>query len=282
MSESTLFVVATPIGNLDDLSPRAREVLASVDLIAAEDTRVTRRLLSRFSIHTRQTAFHEHNEKDKCAELIERLQNGQSIALVSDAGTPLVSDPGFLLVRAAHEAGIPVVAVPGPSAAVAALSVSGIPTDRFCFAGFPPARRAARRKSLQEIAGRTDTVVFYESVHRVQDTLTDLVEICGPDRRATICRELTKRHEQCVSGTLDSLSRGLSDGGIPCKGEFVIVMEGADSGAGAADTKLDTDRLLEELLQVMPGKQAVDIAAKLSGASRNKLYRRMLGIKEKS
>ncbi len=192
MTESTLFVVATPIGNLDDLSPRARKVLEEADLIAAEDTRHTGRLLSHFGIKSRLLALHEHNEEALVAGLIGKLQEGQNIALVSDAGTPLISDPGFRLLRAAHENGIRVSPVPGPSALLAALSVAGLPIDRFCFEGFLPAKQSARLKRLQKLAQETRTIVCFESVHRIADCLGDLVQTFGTERQAFIGREISK------------------------------------------------------------------------------------------
>ncbi len=278
LSEGTLFVVATPIGNLDDLSPRAREVLAGVDLIAAEDTRVTGRLLSHFSIKCRQTALHEHNEKEKSGDIIRRLSGGESVALVSDAGTPLISDPGFTLIRLALEAGIPVLPVPGPTAFVAALSVSGLATDRFCFEGFLPAKRPMRRRRLTELMRESRTCVFYESVHRIAATVDDMVTVFGALRRASIGRELTKMHEQCVTAELGSLAEMLSVGTIPQKGEFVVVVEGA-SPTGVADASINVDALLRELTEALPGKQAVDVTSRITGISRNQLYRKMLELK---
>jgi 16S rRNA (cytidine1402-2'-O)-methyltransferase len=278
LSEGTLYVVATPIGNLGDFSPRAREVLDAVDLIAAEDTRVTRRLLTHFGIQTRQTALHEHNEATMTAKLVAELQAGISIALVSDAGTPLISDPGFRLVQATHQAGIAVSPVPGASALVAALSVSGLPTDNFVFEGFLPAKSVARNKRLRSLANETRTTIFYASVHRIADTINDLIGSHGADRKAFLGRELTKLYEQCVSGDLQSIAEGLSDGRIPAKGEFVIAVEGVAESADDENT-LNVDRLLEALTEVLPGKQAVAITAEVSGQSRNEVYRRMLAIK---
>ena len=278
LDEGTLFVVATPIGNLDDLSPRAREVLAGVDLIAAEDTRVTGRLLSHFGITGQQIALHEHNEAKKVASLIESLKDGKSVAIVSDAGTPLINDPGFLLIRAAHNAGVNVVAIPGPSAIVAALSVAGLPTDRFCYEGFLPAKSAARRKRLNALAGETRTLVFLESVHRIRDTVDDLIATFGADRQGSISRELTKMYEQCVTADLATLAARLADDTIPAKGEFVIVVTGLDDEA-VVEQGVNADVLLTELVAVLPDKQAVEIVARLSGQSRNTLYQQMLALK---
>ncbi len=275
MTESTLFVVATPIGNLDDLSPRARKVLEEADLIAAEDTRHTGRLLSHFGINSRLLALHEHNEEALVAGLIGKLQEGKTIALVSDAGTPLISDPGFRLLRAANENGIRVSPVPGPSALLAALSVAGLPTDRFCFEGFLPAKKSARLKRLQELAQETRTIVCFESVHRIADCLDDLLQSFGAERQAFIGREISKLHEQCVFGTLAELKRMLEEGQIASKGEFVLAIEGQRAVATSSAT-VDLDQLLRELTAVLPGSQAVDIVSSLTGRGRNEIYRLML------
>jgi 16S rRNA (cytidine1402-2'-O)-methyltransferase len=270
----TLFVVATPIGNLEDLSPRARQTLAEVDLVAAEDTRHTGRLLSHLGLKTRQIALHDHNEARVTAAVIEHLKEGRSVALVSDAGTPLVSDPGYRLVRATHENGITVASVPGPSAVTAALSVSGLPTDRFAFEGFPPSKKAARRKWLQARAADERTLVFFEAVHRIAATLADMVEAFGADREAFLGRELTKLHEQCVVASLGELLDQVDSGTIASKGEFVVAVSGA---ARAAESSLEVDRLLAELLELVPARQAAAIAARITGGRRNALYERILG-----
>ena len=269
-STGTLYVVATPIGNLDDISPRACRVLDSVDLIAAEDTRRTRGLLSKFGIKTPTISCHDHNEARQIPGLLGRLHRGESVALVSDAGTPLLSDPGLLLVRAAHDAGVPVVSVPGPSALVAALSVGGESTDRFVFEGFLPRRTGPRRSRLERLARETATVVLYESVHRVRDTMADLLAQFGSDRRASIVRELTKLHESVHRGTLGTLAEQLG-GEIPLKGEFVLVVAGGDEKIGSGD---------EEILRVfglvsveVSNRTAVTLTAKILGVSRNRVYR---------
>ena len=272
----TLFVVATPIGNLEDLSPRARQTLAEVDLVAAEDTRHTGRLLSHLGLKTRQFSLHEHNEARASTTLVEKLLAGKSVALVSDAGTPLVSDPGYRLVQAAHANAVRVVPVPGPCAVTAALSVSGLPTDRFAFEGFPPARAAARRKWLQARAADPRTLLFFEAVHRIEATLADMSEIFGEDRGAFLGRELTKLHEECRRASLDELLGDLRDGRIPCKGEFVIAVHGADEEAAAT---FDADRLLAELAAELPPKKAAAIAARVTGEKRNALYQRLLVLK---
>jgi len=274
----TLFVVATPIGNLEDLSPRARQTLAEVDLIAAEDTRHTGRLLSHLGVKTRQFALHDHNEDQATSVLIKDLKNGKSVALVSDAGTPLVSDPGYRLVQAAHENGLAVTPIPGPSAVTSALSAAGLPTDRFCFEGFAPSKHNARQKWLRELAHEPRTMVFYESVHRIQDSLTDMTEVFGADRPAFIGRELTKLHEQCVRATLGELVDRIGNDTITSKGEFVIIVGGHSD---RLPSSVDIDCLLTELVDVMPGKQAATIAARVTGAKRNALYKRILELGEK-
>ena len=277
VNQGTLFVVATPIGNLDDLSPRARQVLSDADLIAAEDTRHTGRLLSHFGIKSRQIALHDHNEETVLAGIIADLEGGKSVALVSDAGTPLISDPGFRLLRAAHDAGIRVSPIPGPSAVVAALSVCGLPVDEFCFTGFLPGKKAARQKKLQALAGESRTMIFYESVHRIVEMTEDLNEVFGDERQVFIGRELTKLHEQCVRTDLRSAAAMLADGRIPLRGEFVLVVAGCATLAGPL-VEISTEHLLRMLTEALPGKQAVAIAASLSGQSKNDLYRQMLAL----
>ena len=272
----TLFVVATPIGNLEDLTPRARQTLTAVDLVAAEDTRHTGRLLITIGAKPALMALHDHNEEQAVHWLIESLKDGKDVALVSDAGTPLVSDPGFRLVRAAHEHGVTVVPMPGACAVTAALSVAGLPTDRFCFEGFAPSKRAARRQWLQGLAAEERTIVLYESVHRIKDCLADLVDIFGADRRAFIGRELTKMYEQCVQETLGQLKRLVDEGEIVSKGEFAIVVSGAEP---SVETSLDVDGLLVELAAHLSAKDAARVAANLSGQKKNDLYQRLLELK---
>lgn len=266
-----LFVVATPIGNLDDMSARAVEVLRSVDLILAEDTRHSAALLKRFGIETPVSSFHEHNEAKLKQAIIAKLESGSDAAIISDAGTPLINDPGFELVRAAHEDGIQVIPVPGPSAVIAALSASGLPTDRFYFEGFLPTRREARRRRLRDLADRSETLIILESPHRLLAALEDMAEVLGADRMATIAKELTKVFETVRRDTLTSLRAWLGEREERQKGEFVIVV----AGAGKTDTDQETQRhrqLLEILLSELPLKTAVRLAAAISGASRNQLY----------
>lgn len=282
MTKGTLFVVATPIGNRDDLSPRARQALDEADLIAAEDTRRTGRLLSHFGIKTRQIALHEHNEDVQTESLIAKLENGSTIALVSDAGTPLVSDPGFRLLASAHDHGIRVSPIPGASAVLSALSVAGLPTDRFCFEGFLPAKKAARCERIKALQGESRTLVFFESVHRIANTIEDMRTILGGTRRAFVGRELSKLHEQCVRATLAEIKEDLIDGTIPAKGEFVIVVEGSEKGQSDG-LKIDMNQLLKELSAVLPDGQAAAIASKLTGERKNDLYRLLLELgKEKN
>jgi len=266
----TLYVVATPIGNLDDLSPRARAVLAKTDVIAAEDTRHTRGLLSSISAESRLIAYHEHNEEQRVPELLARLAAGESVALVSDAGTPLISDPGWRLVRAAQAAGFAVVPVPGACAAIAALCAAGLPTDRFVFEGFLPRRDGPRDERLAELKRERRTLVFYEAVHRISATLAAFVAAFGGERRAAIARELTKVHEQIVVGTLAELHARL-DAEIPLLGEFVIVVAGDTS---EAPVDFDEAQRVYALLaaEVEPGA-ALKLTAAITGLARNDLYR---------
>ena len=266
----TLYVVATPIGNLDDLSPRARAVLAKTDVIAAEDTRHTRGLLSSISVESRLIAYHEHNEEQRVPELLARLAAGESVSLVSDAGTPLISDPGWRLVRAAQDAGFAVVPVPGACAAIVALCAAGLPTDRFAFEGFLPRRDGPRDERLAELKRERRTLMFYEAVHRIRATVAALVAAFGGERRAALARELTKIHEQIVVGTLAELDARL-DAEIPLLGEFVIVVAG-DTSEARAD--LDEAQRVYALLsaEVEPGT-ALKLTAAITGLARNDLYR---------
>ena len=269
-STGTLYVVATPIGNLDDINPRACRVLESVDLVAAEDTRRTRGLLSKFGLRTPTISCHDHNEARQVPRILERLQRGESVALVSDAGTPLLSDPGLLLVRAAHDAGVPVVSIPGPSALTAALSVAGESIDRFVFEGFLPRRAGPRRRRLESLAREPATVVLFESVHRIRETMTELLSQFGSDRRASVVRELTKLHERVHRGTLETLTEQLG-GEIPLKGEFVLVIAGADEEIGPGDQEIL--RVFDLLAVEVSNRVAVALAARILGVPRNHVYR---------
>ena len=265
-----LHVVATPIGNLGDLSPRAQAVLRSVDAICAEDTRHTRQLLGHFGIERPLVALHEHNEDGLAARLVERLQAGESLALVSDAGTPLVSDPGFRLVRAAREAGLRVSPVPGPSALIAALSVAGLPSDRFVFEGFLPAKAGARRERLQVLASEPRTVLFYESSHRIEEMLADAVQAFGGARPAVVARELTKLFETVLDGPLETLAARVAGEADQRKGEFVVLIEGAGDDV---DARLAEGRRVYALLaREMKPSLAAKLAADITGAPRKSLY----------
>lgn len=279
-SNAALFLVATPIGNLGDISARALETLKSVDLIAAEDTRHSRRLLQHFAINARLIAYHEHNELQQTPVLIERIHNGESIALVSDAGTPLVSDPGYRLVQAALAENIRVVPIPGPCAAIAALSASGLPTDRFVFEGFPPARQGARRNYLQTLQAERRTIVFYISCHRITDTLKDMVSVFGGHRIAVLARELTKTFETIRKAALDELAVWVEQDANQQKGEIVLLLEGAQEQGDEQQQLLN--RLLPVLVNELPVKQAAGIASKVTGLNRNDLYKQALSIKQKS
>ncbi|RPD84494.1 16S rRNA (cytidine(1402)-2'-O)-methyltransferase [Luteimonas sp. 100069] len=265
-----LHVVATPIGNLGDLSPRAQDVLRSVDAICAEDTRHTRQLLGHFGIDRPLLALHEHNEDGLAARLVERLRAGDSLALVSDAGTPLVSDPGFRLVRAARAAGLRVSPVPGPSALIAALSVAGLPSDRFVFEGFLPAKTGARRERLQTLAAEPRTLLFYESSHRIEEMLSDAVQAFGGERPAVVARELTKLFETVLDGPLETLAARVAADADQRRGEFVVLVEGAGEDA---DARLAEGRRVYALLsREMKPSLAAKLAADITGAPRKALY----------
>jgi len=280
-----LYVVATPIGNLGDLSPRARAVLADCALIAAEDTRHTGILLKAFDIATPQLSLHDHNEATRAIEIIARLREGKSVALVSDAGTPAISDPGFELVRAVAAAGIDIIAIPGPCAAIAALSIGALPTDRFCFEGFLPARGAARRQRLKALDKESRTLVVYESPHRVRETLEDCVTVFGETRAATVVREATKLHETTYRGSLlELLQKSKSDADF-ARGEIVLLIGGApqmSAGAADAEASAELDKVLTALLAELPLKQAARLAAQITGARDNEAYKRALFLKQQS
>ncbi len=273
----TLYVVATPIGNRKDITQRALEVLAAVDKVAAEDTRHSRKLLSSYSISASLVSLHEHNERSVAKRIVQALKEGASIALISDAGTPLISDPGYRLVRDAHEAGIPVVPVPGPSALICALSGSGLATDRFVFEGFLAARRPARRTVLTALAKESRTMIFYESCHRIVAMMQDLVDCFGAAREAVVARELTKMFETIRKGSLAELQEYLQEDSDRQKGEFVVLV------AGAGETNLEqvsenAQNILTVLVQELPVKQATALTAKITGEKRNALYEMALAL----
>lgn len=273
-----LYVVATPIGNLGDMSPRAIEVLQSADLIAAEDTRHSGRLLAHFNIGTACVALHEHNERRAAPELVARMQAGAVIALISDAGTPLLSDPGYVLVRTAVDAGIVVLPVPGASAMLAALSVSGLATDRFVFEGFLPSRSGPRQRRLGEIRADTRTLLFYEAPHRLLETLTDMSAVLGGQRRAVLARELTKRFETVLHGSLEQLRDRLL-AGEEHRGECVLLVAGA-AEADAGDEQVQ--RILEVLGEELPASKAAALAARITGRKRKPLYEQLLAMRSQS
>jgi 16S rRNA (cytidine1402-2'-O)-methyltransferase len=270
-----LYVVATPIGNLEDLSFRAVKVLSGVDLIAAEDTRRTKVLLDHYKITTPLTALHEHNENSVAPQLVSRMEEGKSVALVSDAGTPLLSDPGFRLVNLAIGQGIPVNTIPGASAITAALSIAGLATDSFIFQGFLPAKRSARLSRLENLVAEQRTLVFFESSHRIIASIDDLAMVFGKDRQVAICRELTKRFETVLRGDLASLQKILADDPDQKKGEFVIVVAGAvleKSVQMSAAIEMGT-----ALREYLSGSQSARVAAKLCEVDRRELYQHLSG-----
>lgn len=277
MTVGTLFVVATPIGNLGDISRRAIETLGKVGVIAAEDTRVTKRLLGHLGLATPCLALHDHNEREVVPRLIERMRGGASVALVSDAGTPLISDPGFLLINAAYENAIPVVAVPGPSALSAALSIAGLPVDRFAFEGFLPAKPGERKRRLESLAAESRTLVFYESSHRIMAMLEDLDLVLGPQRQIALAHELTKVHESVERGTAKQILTWLREDLNRTKGEFVAVVAGAPTVSHDAR---QSDAVLSVLLEFLPTNQAVAAAGRLTGEKRNALYQRALELQK--
>ena len=269
MEKACLHVVATPIGNLEDISLRALDVLANADVVAAEDTRRSRQLLSRHGVDRSLVALHEHNEEKQAPQLVNRLLNGESVALVSDAGTPLLSDPGYRLVRLAVENGIEVVAVPGPSAITAALSVSGLPTDRFTFEGFLPAKATGRLKRLGALQGETRTLVFFESSHRIEACLADLEQAFGGDRQAAVCRELTKQFETVLRGSLAEIREQVENDANQRKGEFVVVVAGGEAQEGGLTQAMELASILKEHVGA---SQAARIAARIHGVSRRDVY----------
>ena len=266
----SLYIVATPIGNLEDITLRALRVLGEVRLIAAEDTRKTRRLLDRYDIKTPTTSYHEHNKLTKAGYIMQRLQDGD-VALVCTAGTPGISDPGYELVRAAHEQLIPVVAIPGPSAAIAALSVSGLPTDRFTFTGFLPYRAGARQHLLRSLVAEKGTIIALEAPHRLKESLNDMLLILG-DRRVAICRELTKIHEEVFRGTVNDALAYFS---MP-KGEFTLVIEGAGEETSPVMNEGIAERLRDSRRKGEKAKEAIARISEETGISRKELYRAWL------
>lgn len=273
-----LYLVATPIGNLDDISRRGIAVLKQVDRIAAEDTRHSGKLLSHLGIQTRLLACHEHNEDSLAPKLIEQLQQGQSIALISDAGTPLVSDPGYRLVEQAHTHGVKVVPVPGACAAIAALSAAGLATDRFSFEGFPPAKSGARVRFFEALATEPRTMVFYVSCHKIIETLRDMVQVLGDERRVTFAREVTKTFETIKRSTLLALLNFVEADEYQRKGEIVLVLEGVQIKEDGSEQVLSYLKILQDEL---PVKQAVKLVVKMTGANKNEVYKLALSLKDR-
>ena len=279
MKQGILYCVATPIGNLADMTERGKRILAEVDKIYAEDTRVTRGLLTHFGIQNTLASLHDHNEADRVASIQAELEQGMQLALVSDAGTPLISDPGYKLVHALGETGHKIVPIPGASALIAALSVAGLPTDRFVFEGFLPAKSVSRRKGLESVKDEPRTVVYYESSHRIADMLDDVVATLGAERRVVILRELTKLFESIYRGTAGELVAQLAADTNMSRGEFVVVIEGKVLTEDQEQlSALRADGILAVLLEELPVKQAAAIAARLTGLPKNQLYKQALAM----
>ncbi len=272
----TLYVVATPIGNLEDMTHRAVRVLQEVALIAAEDTRHSRKLLDHYAIKTPLISYHEHNEEARAEQLLARLQQGESLALISDAGTPCIADPGYRLVSRCRRAGIAVVAVPGPSALVAALSIAGLPTDAFRFIGFLPAKQQARRRQLQQYAAETQTLACYETPHRLQAALVDIVEICGAERELSIARELTKRHEELFNGTAVAAFEHFSAGRV--RGELVLLIAPAPPEEPQGTVREALQKLRDET--DLSWKEIVKQVARQFGVPGSEVYKESLSLRQ--
>lgn len=276
-----LYIVATPIGNLQDITQRALDTFAQVDLIAAEDTRHSGLLLSHYGIKKPFFALHDHNEQEKAHILVEKLKQGSNIALISDAGTPLISDPGFHLVRQCREAGIRVVPLPGACAAITALCASGIASDRFCFEGFLPAKSKARKDKLENIAKEDRTLIFYESTHRILDTLEDMQLVLGEERYIVLAREITKTWETITGNTIKNLREWLLEDPNRTKGEMVLIVEGKPKSDNNEEISLQAVKALELIAEELPLKKAAAIVAELYGYKKNALYQFGLAHLEK-
>lgn len=277
MDKGVLYIVAMPIGNRADITDRAKEVLSAVDCIAVEDTRHSRPLLQTLGISTPLLALHEHNETKLVSRLVERLEAGERLALISDAGTPLISDPGFPLVRGCQQAGIRVSPIPGASAAICALSAAGLPTDRFLFEGFPARTSSARCEQFGRLKNERMTLIFYESSHRIVDSLADMAKVFGEDRLAVIARELTKLHETILSQPLGKLCQILQEDANQRRGEFVVLIAGAVRNEDEIDP--ESQRIVEILLAEMPTRKAAAIASKITGIKKNRIYQLALTLK---
>ncbi len=280
-NQGILYIVATPIGNLGDITQRAIETLKSADKICAEDTRNTRKLLTHFGIQADLQAFHDHNEQQRIGQIQSWLDAGENIALVSDAGTPLISDPGYHLVRKLGEQGYKIEPIPGASAIITALSVAGLPTDRFTFEGFLPAKSVGRNKALQANAKETRTQVYYESSHRIIATIDAMLAIYGAQRKVTLARELTKMYEQVFRGNMLELQTWISADAMHQKGEFVLIVEGHAEETESDAINSSSEQLLKILLEELPVKQTAAIAAKITGRKKNELYRLAMELKGK-
>jgi len=280
----TLYIIATPIGNLEDITQRALRMLGEVDVVACEDTRRTRVLLNHFGIKTKTISYHEHNERERAEQICKLLISGKNVALVSDAGTPLINDPGFRVTNAAIELDLPVISIPGPTAFVTALVASGLPSDKFFFAGFLPARANARRVKLEELCAIRATLVFYEAPHRIAATLADALEVLG-NRPAAVARELTKLHEEIARGSLSELVQRF--GAAPARGEMVLVISGAgiDEEPGTEETAPMSGRLIERVSELeregLDAKAALKKAARELGIKRAEAYRLLVAQKNR-
>ena len=272
-----LFIVATPIGNLDDITFRAVETLKSVDLVLAEDTRHSQKILNHFNIKTPISAFHDYNEREKCNTVIDKLKQGDSIALISDAGTPLISDPGYILVSAAKKNSVNVVPIPGPSALIAALSASGIPSDRFSFFGFLPSKQNARIKTLKTFASRPETIIVYESPKRIMATLTDMLFVFGEEREVCLAKELTKTFETILTTNISNLIDYISADPGHQKGEFVLLIS-STAKKGQLEFDQQLDRLLPVLCSEMGSSKAAKLAAKITGIDKKYCYQRAIEL----
>jgi 16S rRNA (cytidine1402-2'-O)-methyltransferase len=277
----TLYIVATPIGNRDDLSPRAVKILQLVDIIAAEDTRHSRPLLEHYGITTKLLALHEHNEVERSQVVLSRIAAGESVALISDAGTPLISDPGYRLVRMAHQAGVKVAPIPGPSALITGLSVAALPTDRFSFEGFMPSKRGNRRSRFEALKSERQTMVFYESPHRIVECLHDMVEIFGKGREATLARELTKRFETIYFNTLEGLLEFVEQDNNQKKGEFVLMVAG-DNTVISSELDTETTRVADILAAELPVKQAAALTSQIFGVKKRQIYQYLIEHKSEA
>ena len=274
-----LYLVATPIGDMTDIAPRALGILSTVDIVAVEDKRRSSRLFSHFGIKTPMISYHDHSEEKQVKKIIDELLCGKSVALISDAGTPLIADPGYKLVNAAKDKSIKVSPVPGPCALIAAISASGLPSDRFIFEGFLPSKSIPRITKIQNISADSRTIIFYEAPHRILETLIDMIKVIGPSRKIVLARELTKTYETFISGTLESVLQVIEKDLNQQKGEIVIVLAGADSSEKKIETQ-DSKRILSVLLEELPLKQAVSLGSKITGIQKNIFYKLALDLKK--